>query len=130
MYKIFYLNINVSRIKWVNPIFNESILINMRTENFFSKDINEYCAPFCPMECDSIDYKIDLMSSVFPNQAYASELALHRKIKPKYPNGTNITWEDLRASVVAFSVYYSDFKYTYIKQLPKMQIVDAVSNFV
>ena len=99
------------------------------TKSFFSKDINEYCTPFCPMECDSIDYKIDLMSSVFPNQAYASELALHRKIKPKYPNGTNITLEDLRASVVAFSVYYSDFKYTYIQQLPKMQIVDAVSNF-
>ena len=28
------------------------------TENFFSKDINEYCAPFCPMECDSMSYLI------------------------------------------------------------------------
>jgi hypothetical protein len=92
-------------------------------------DINEYCAPFCPMECDSIEYKFEVMFSVFPNLDYASQLAVNDKVLPKYPNGSNITLEDLRASVVAFSIYYPDFKYTVIEQLPKMQLVDAVSNF-
>ena len=78
-----------------------------------------------------IGFSITVSTSIYliSKNINASELALHRKIKPKYPNGTNITLEDLRASVVAFSVYYSDFKYTFIQQLPKMQIVDAVSNF-
>jgi len=110
---------------------NENIsCAGIQKEYFLTKiDINEFCTPFCPMECDSIEYKYEVMSSVFPNLDYAPQLAGNSKIVPKYPSGTKITLEDLRASVVAFSVYYSDFKYTVIEQLPKMQIVDAVSNF-
>ena len=37
--------------------------------------------------------------------------------------------EDLRESLVSFSIYYYDFKYTFISQSPKMQLVDLVSNF-
>jgi hypothetical protein len=69
------------------------------------------------------------MTSKFPSQAYALELMNNSQIKSNYPPGYNITLDDLRESMVQFSVYYTDFYYTLISQTPKQLIVDFVSNF-
>ncbi len=68
------------------------------------------------------------MTSKFPSQAYALQLMNDSKIKSNYPPGYNITLEDLRESMVQFSVYYTDFEYTKIGQIPKQQFTDIVSN--
>ena len=96
---------------------------------FLKKDINEYCKKECPLECNSIEYDIKVISTKFPNLKYGKYLTNNPKIKSKYPEGYNITLEDLRESILSFSIYYTDFKYTYISQSPKMRMIDLVSNF-
>jgi hypothetical protein len=51
------------------------------------------------------------------------------KIKAKYPLDHNITLEDLRSSLVAFNIYFDSFKLTRIRQMPKRDILDLISNF-
>ena len=83
----------------------------------------------CPTECDSIEFTVEVMTSKFPSQAYALELMNNSQIKSNYPPGYNITLDDLRESMVQFSVYYTDFYYTHISQIPKEELVDLVSTF-
>jgi hypothetical protein len=96
---------------------------------FFEENLNDLCLDDCPTECDSIEFSIDVMTSKFPSQAYAFELMNNSRIKSNYPPGYNITLDDLRESMVQFSVYYTDFDYTKISQISKEHIVDLVSNF-
>jgi hypothetical protein len=98
-------------------------------ENFIAKNINGFCSLDCPLECNTIDFNIDVMTSSFPNENYAKELMNNSKIKSKYPAGYNITLEDLSKSLVQFSVYYKNFDYTLVSQTPKHELVDCVSNF-
>jgi len=97
--------------------------------NFITKNIHEFCKLDCPLECNSIDFNIEVMTSLFPNENYAKELMNNSKIKSKYPAGYNITLEDLSKSLVQFSVYYKNFDYTLVSQTPKQELVDCVSNF-
>jgi hypothetical protein len=97
-------------------------------ENFITKNIHEFCKLDCPLECNSIDFNIEVMTSLFPNENYAKELMNNSKIKSKYPAGYNITLEDLSKSLVQFSVYYKNFDYTLVSQTPKQELVDCVSN--
>ncbi len=101
-----------------------------KVKEFALKNIIEYCSSSCPLECDSYEYNIEFMSTVFPSEIYAKvKLMNNPKIKSKYPLDHNITLEDLRSSMVAFNVYFNSFQYTQIKQLPKKEFVDIISGF-
>lgn len=84
---------------------------------------------FIYLECNTIEYDFKISATKFPGKIYAKYLRNNSKIKSKYSNGYDIELEDLRESLVSFSIYYYDFKYTFISQSPKMQLVDLVSNF-
>jgi len=102
---------------------------NQEYANFNKMNTNQYCSPFCPEECDSYEYQIEYMTSKFPTESYAKMLMNDSKIKSKYHKNHNITLDDLRESLVSFSVYYTSFHYTKISQLPKMEMTNAVSEF-
>jgi hypothetical protein len=131
-YMINKCNLNVSlgfiwEVDWrkdnTYPCANNSYI------EFLSKNLDDLCLKDCPFECNSIEFSIDVMTSKFPSQAYALQLMNNSKIKSNYPPGYNITLEDLRESMVQFSVYYTDFYYSHISQIPKQQLVDLVSTF-
>lgn len=83
---------------------------------FLEQNLIELCSS-CPLECNSIEYSIETITSKFPSLSYALELMNNPKIKSNYPIGYNIALEDLRESMVQFSVFYTDFHYTYITQI-------------
>lgn len=96
---------------------------------YIKTNINELCSKECPLECDSISYKISASLANFPDIIFAKKLIeSFKEIKSKYPVGYNITYEDLRKSVLAFNVYYQDLSYTKISQVPRIEIIDLVSN--
>jgi hypothetical protein len=107
---------------------NKFPCVNDLNYRFFKNNLNDLCLKDCPFECNSIEFSIDVTTSKFPSQAYALRLMNDSKIKSNYPPGYNITLEDLRESMVQFSVYYTDFEYTKIGQIPKQQFTDIVSN--
>jgi acid-sensing ion channel, other len=130
-YMINKCNLNVSlgftwEVNW--GIDNKFPCANNANIEFLKKNLNDLCLNDCPTECDSIEFSIDVMTSKFPSQAYALQLMNNSKIISNYPSGYNITLDDLRESMVQFNVYYTDFEYTKISQIPKQQFTDIVSN--
>jgi len=96
---------------------------------FLDQNNNELC-PSCLLECNSIELSIEkTVTAKFPSQSYALELKNNSKIKSNYPADYNLTLEDLRETMVQFSVFYPDFYFTHINQIPKIQLVDLVGEF-
>ena len=96
--------------------------------DFFKQDINEFCLPFCPLECQTISYDISMTFSEFPNPEYAKVLMQNPKIISKYPPNHNITYEELKQSVLSVTIYYEDNTYTEITQVAKTGITDLISS--
>jgi hypothetical protein len=71
-------------------------------EIFLKKGINEHCSFECPLECEWIEYRIEVMTTKFPSAEYAKALSNDPKIKEKYPIDYNITYDDLHSSLVSF----------------------------
>ena len=77
---------------------------------FMNKKIQmpDYCFNLCPIECDSINYKIEQNSFQIPNNYPIDQLDLN-----KYVN---------------ILINYQNNQYTLINQSPKMQLFDLISS--
>jgi len=97
-------NLNNSQLDFtweLDPIGNYECA-RREYENFLKKDIKEHCSLECPLECEGIEYRIEVMTTKFPSAKYAKELINDPKIKKKFPIDYNITYEDLHQSLVSF----------------------------
>lgn len=83
---------------------------------FSKKNIYDMCSNYCPMECDYLDYNI--ISSIY-------NLPKNGKTN-KYSSFNS--YEEIQKSYFAFYVYYENLAYKVIKESPKMEIADFVSN--
>jgi hypothetical protein len=77
---------------------------------FINKQIQmpDKCYDLCPIECDSINYKIEQNSFQIPNNYSINQLDLN-----KYVN---------------ILINYQNNQYTLISQSPKMQLFDLISS--
>ena len=80
--------------------------------NFVSGKNKKICTPLCPLECDSIKYDTSISFTKFSDNEY---LALYDI------NGTT-------DNLISIDIYYENLEYTSINQLPKMDIIDLISN--
>jgi hypothetical protein len=91
-----------------------------KKENYIKKWLD-----FCPEECDSVTYSLSTSLSEYPEPLYAQNL-----IKSSFLNSTftdiKSNYSNLKKSVLAFSVYYSELKYTEIRELEKLGLVDLI----
>ena len=71
-------------------------------KDFYNRNLKQYCADFCPLECYTISYAININT-----------------FKSLHFNDTDIT---------SIKVFYRNLKYIYISQQPKMLLFDALSN--
>lgn len=99
-----------------------------KREEFFDLDVDEYCGLYCPLECETIKYDIQLTFTQFPTKYYTEQLASNDKIKALYPENYNVTQEDLKQTLLSVSIFYDDLGFTQITEDPKMLPVDLVSN--
>jgi hypothetical protein len=53
---------------------------------------------------------------------------LNQKIKSKYPKNHNISYYDLRNSMIAFNVYYKSLQFTSITEMPKTPLIGLIAN--
>jgi len=83
--------------------------------DFYSKikdDIKKICTPMCPLECDSIKYDTSISFTKFSKNEFISLFKI---------NGTIET-------LISIDIYYENLEYTSISQLPKMNVIDLISN--
>lgn len=95
---------------------------------FVASDVNAACSKYCPLECDSMRYRITTSFSSYPNRLYAEAFFGNNSvIAVKYFNGS-FSYEQIKKSVVSVNVFYDELSYTLFSQQPKMQLFDLVSN--
>ena len=118
---------------WINVYYdnlNESTNLEKLSKNYFNiinSDINDLCKNECPLECDSVNYDTSYTSSKFSKKRLLKNIK--RNFFKQYFNdlAKNLTEEDLDR-VTIITVYYSDFSYKSIIEIPKMDFIDLIAN--
>ena len=70
-------------------------------DKFSKKNLNDQCAEYCPLECDSL--------------SYSTTTSFH------WTESLNIS------STLKFKIYFKELKYTLISQQPQMNLSDLIS---
>jgi len=82
----------------------------------------EKCSEYCPLECDSWSYIIDMFSDSFPTVGPISNVT-----KNEYGLTKFMTYEQVQKSFMVIFVYYNDLKYTLISEEPKTELFILIS---
>jgi hypothetical protein len=106
-------NITGSRLDSLQDYFNDvktAVCLRDSYFQFMNKQIKmpDKCLTLCPIECDSINYKIEQNSFQIPTNYSINQLDLN-----KYVN---------------ILINYQNNQYTLISQSPKMQLFDLISS--
>ena len=108
--------------------FQEVVCDREAQSAFFSQDVKLICGDECPLECVSITYMNALSLNNYPSEAYASVLVNNQKVRERFDNRTNITYDELKKNLVSVFVYYDDLIYKSYTETSKMSIADLISN--
>jgi hypothetical protein len=108
----------------INSTIAKCIDVFLNTSN--AKVINECHLKYCPLECDSFEYDINL---------YLQPILTSGKISNFYNDSISYgfsndfkTYENVSKTFVSINVYYQDLKYTLISQQPKIELFGLISN--
>lgn len=98
--------------------------------NFTStQDILSLCGPSCPLECDSINYRLTTSFSNYPSMAYGKLLVENSQLRSKFSTDASLLTPDyLKKTILALRVYYNELSYEHVIEMEKISMVDLVSN--
>lgn len=83
-------------------------------------NVNDFCSPYCPLECNTITYDYSLSFVSLTNV---------RTIRNMVHDGRTVVPDGYTSQdIVTFYVYYEDTTYSSISEIPKMELVDLVSS--
>ena len=94
----------------------------------------EKCISDCPLECDSLSYHYSLSSLTFPSQSildkFYSDTNILNYVQSTY--GVDLSTKELvkkffQENYVALNVYYLNFEYTQITEIPTFTWIDLLS---
>jgi hypothetical protein len=83
------------------------------------------CTPFC----ERVYYGLSLSYLDYPSLDYLKILFGDPSIQAKIPDKSTLTPESLKKSLLAVNIYFEDFDYTQIEEIPNMTFVELVSSF-
>jgi hypothetical protein len=93
--------------------------LSLYDSNFTIENWNK-CLRECPLECDSVKYRVKVSSLIYPSQQeYLSN--------PFMTNKMNATYKEFKQISYAINVFYSSMQYTKITQTPRMLLFDLFS---
>lgn len=92
-------------------------------------DVPEICGHECPLECDSVTYNLYTSQADYPSRVYANSLMNNSLIQSKFAdNPSELTYENLKRTMVQLSIFYGNLGYQKFEELPNMTLADLVSN--
>jgi hypothetical protein len=87
---------------------------------YFSRDGNEACSNYCPLECESQQYSFTISSSGYPSTNYANFLQTRNlSSKPSL--------NDLKSNTLRVSIFFDNNKNTWISESPQYKVYDIFS---
>ncbi|RNA36501.1 acid-sensing ion channel 2 isoform X1 [Brachionus plicatilis] len=96
--------------------FTEQLCAITITQKLLETNFKQKNKLFCPLECESIRYKVIKSENNYPSESYGNDLSKTSKIRSLFENRSNISNEELRKNVLAVSVYYEYSEQTEISQ--------------
>lgn len=93
------------------------------TKNILLGDLGKKCAKDCPIACETIDYSLTLSTSSYPTENYAKYLA-----KQQFHKSIGINEYNINKNVLKMFVFYENFKYTYVKEAPVLNLDTFFAN--
>ena len=97
------------------------------SSEFLFYDLNKVCSSYCPLECDSITYDLSTSTASYPTRIYSKVLKRSPKILKNF-NKDEITFENLKESLVALDINYAELKYTYISESKSKTSIDLIAS--
>lgn len=95
---------------------------------FYTGDLSEMCGDGCPLECQTFTYTTSASSVIYPNDMFAARLKNNQNIQSRFNWRTDVSPDELRASILSINVYYSSLSYVSFTESAKTQLVDLISN--
>ncbi len=95
---------------------------------FYSQDVKTLCSSECPLECEQQTFSVQVSSLTYPTQAYYEYLKKQPSVVEKFGvNASEITYDEMKNSILRFSVFYETLSYIKIEETAKVQIFDVIS---
>ena len=119
-------NSNVSACDW-NYL---NLCVSKVYEFYMSSDSATRCLSDCPVECESVDFNLDISYATFPTPFYAYLLDLYQTMHPELSSGRTLSYNSdiLKKSVMAVNVYYDDISFNIIEESPAMTQNQLIGN--
>jgi hypothetical protein len=91
-------------------------------------DFNE-CFPYCPFECNSIEYSVSISYGDFPTWNYYVDLTWNKfDLYAWLFQNETFNYVDFRESFAAVRIYFDELKSTDIADSPAMLVGDLIAN--
>lgn len=127
-----YLNITNKIENFVNLWFTLENHTQHKLSNTYSRlvkgKILDLCSTECPLECDSIKYDLSISFSkmILDNLREISQYGKYTKLAELLESNSSLIND--QNNFVGINVFYNDLSYTYISQMPKMELSEYISN--
>lgn len=95
--------------------------------DFKTNGVDLGCDNQCPIECSHTHYDVQHSSSIFPSRQYAQDILADTQIKRLMENA-ELTYSNLRESILSLHIYYEELEYTMISEQPALSLIDVISN--
>jgi hypothetical protein len=83
----------------------------------------------CPLECNTILNDISTSFIEYPAPGYLKDLKRHPIVRSKFNDQmNNVSDKQIKLSVTSFALYYQDFKYSVLSEVPLFSVISLVSN--
>lgn len=112
--------------QWFEVEYENStkMCVNKYLAEFRYLNIHDYCLQYCPLECDTITYTVYTYNEIIPIE--------RGKISEKKKRELGVenmeTYEQLKKNYASMVVFYSDIKYTYIRQHAKIDLFECFAS--
>jgi hypothetical protein len=100
--------------------------LNQVFEEFLSPNyVDSYCLASCPLECNKTSFGISLNSAdIMPE--YYSAIVQEKAERLNITNKTLIM-EEVKSSIIKFSIYYDTFSYSITTESPSLDIISLLA---
>lgn len=81
-----------------------------------SSDLKNEIKSSCPLECDSVSFRVSKSENRYPSESYGNFLLKNDRLKSLFENRSNFSSEELGKNILAANLYYEYLKQTEISQ--------------
>ena len=87
--------------------------------------INNYCLPLCPLECNQTSFGITLSTSDIIPEYYSAKV--QEMAKSLNITNTTLNKEEIKNSIIKFSIYYDSMSYTVSTESPTLDVIGLLA---